>query len=172
MAQSRRRCQERRRRMNLEEFIKENIEICETFSTKSKLFVYLGFPPTKSQCSMNSQEKTIRKYMDFNKTKNILKDAKVPPNQIMITDKYEVPKIRQDNRISEENQVLIEELKKIIMNLDKDRISYSKIVETYIIKCKLNYNVTTKVSYYNSYLMNFLKGKINIALRYLAGIVS
>lgn len=153
--------------MYLEEFIKDNINLCETFSTKSKLFQYLGFPPTRSQHTMDSQEKTIRRYIDFDKTKNILKDANVPPYQIMITEKYEEPKIKIDKRVSEQNQELIEELKKIIMNLDKDRISYSKIIEDYIINTKLSYKTTPKVMYYNSYLINFLKGKINIALRYL-----
>lgn len=153
--------------MYLEEFIKENLEVCELFSTKSKLFRYLGFPPTRSQHTMDFQEKTIRRFIDFDKTKNILKEANVPPNQIMITEKYDEPKIREDKRISEQNQKLIEELKKIIMNLEKDRISYSKIIEEYIINTKLSYKTTPKVMYYNSYFITFLKGKINIALRYL-----
>lgn len=76
--------------------ILENIKVGDTFSTENKLLCNVGFEKTKSLHTKKSQIKELKRYISYEKTGKISR-GKVT-NEIVITEIYDKPKEKEDNR--------------------------------------------------------------------------
>lgn len=103
----------------------ENIKVGDKFSTETKLLTKVGFDKTKSLDSKKSQIKEIQRYISYEKTGKLSR-GKVT-NEIIITEIYDVPKEKEDNRNGGNNRSIIsDEIHDyIVCNLD---LPYSVIV--------------------------------------------
>ena len=83
----------------------ENIKVGDKFSTENKLLGTVGFKKTKSLHTKNSQIKELKRYLSYEKTGKISR-GKVT-NEIIITEIYDIPKEKEDNRNGGNNRSII-----------------------------------------------------------------
>ena len=81
------------------------VKVGDKFSTENKLLGTVGFKKTKSLHTKNSQIKELKRYLSYEKTGKISR-GKVT-NEIVITEIYDVPKEKEDNRNGGNNRSII-----------------------------------------------------------------
>ena len=74
----------------------ENIKVGDKFSTETKLLTKVGFEKTKSPDSKKSQIRELQRYLSYEKTGKMSRGK--PTNEIVITEIYDTPKPKIDNR--------------------------------------------------------------------------
>lgn len=75
----------------------ENINVGDTFSTVTKLYVALGLPNVKGK-QKQIQDKEIARYLEYEKTGQV-KRGKIT-NEIVVTSVFNSPKEKIDNRVN------------------------------------------------------------------------
>lgn len=83
----------------------ENIKVGDTFSTESKLLTEVGFERYNGKPQKDYQIKELKRYLSYEKTGKISR-GKVT-NEIVITEIYDVPKEKEDNRNGGNNRSII-----------------------------------------------------------------
>lgn len=154
--------------MNIQNNIKEKINLNDTFSTKTALLRSLGFADTKSKCSRDSNLKEVERYIEIGKSYKVNYKTKKISNEIMILEIYDEPKDKIDARYKNGSQEFINELKKLILSLGTTDISYSKIILEHILDINALDLKSNEISYYKSYLFNFIRGKTETAMRQIS----
>ena len=142
--------------------IQENISEGDEFSEIAKLRTFVGLPKPKGNNSINAQNKKLQRYLTISNSC----DPK-HPRKIVVIEKHNPPKQKIDKRYSVDSQKLINEIKNIIIGLGTTNLSYSKLIYDHILPRKIEEPNQTQIKYYNNYLFNYLRAKIDIAIKQL-----
>lgn len=86
----------------------ENIKVGDTFSTEKKLLIAVGFEKYDGSKQKKSQIRELQRYLTYEKTGKISR-GKVT-NEIVITEIYETPKEKIDNRNGGNNTSIISDV--------------------------------------------------------------
>lgn len=142
----------------------ENVNVGDKFSTENKLLSMLGFPQASGNTRV-SLLKEVQQYFDYTKTGKLSRGKET--NEIVITNKYIVPKSKQDNRTSD----VVKYLKELILTLDNKSVGHKRLLlEDFKIASEEDwkrFKGNNRVEFYKYYLLNDFKGKIKTALKQL-----
>jgi hypothetical protein len=145
------------------------MEIGDIQPTEMKLRKACGFEPTYNTHTRDAQNKEMSRYLAWEKTGKLNRYTGKVTNEIIITEIYDTPLPKDDKRFNEGSQEFIDELKTLILSLGSFELSYTKLINDYIINMNVDVDVmdSNALVYYKSYLFGFLRSKIISALNQL-----